>query len=138
MSHGYENTPPPTTLAQLEAMRARERSETAGYGVPIQQQQPVPNLMPDSFMGRWWRELVAICTGLAAIGGITWALGKQFFTTRDEWTLESAKTHDTLLDIKFQIEELRRSVKDQTSKTDTATGTLTEIQQKLSKLRLPR
>lgn len=136
MSHGYENTPPPTPLSQLEAMR---RTETAGYGVPLPQREPPPpNLMPDSFMGRWWRELVAICTGLAAVGGITFVLGKQFFVTRDEWTLEAAKTHDTLLDIKFQIEELRRSVNDLKSKNDSATAALTEIQQKLSKVRFPR
>jgi hypothetical protein len=75
---------------------------------------------PDDSLGKVARALVAICVGLAAVGVIVWILGKQFFTTRDEYTLDQKQrdnfqtsTISTEVNVQNSLNELIREVKNQ-------------------------
>ncbi len=126
MSNGYEGTPPPTTMEEL-----RRQHPTSPYGM-------YPPPQPEgSFMGRWWRELVAICTGLATVGAIAWVVGKQFFVTREEWNEKTNANQVVLQRIDFQLDEVKRSLQTNNVSIEKVTTTIEEIQRQINAVRRP-
>ncbi len=99
------DTMEPTPVEDLVTTREMPRYPTAPSGIPA---QPMPGAVPmqqtfdlsssylaaaappppDDTMSKFAKSIVAICGGLAAVGVVVWILGKQFFTTRDEYTAD--------------------------------------------------
>jgi membrane-associated protease RseP (regulator of RpoE activity) len=129
---------PAEDIATTQEM-AQRRYPTAPMGVPAQpmggaipvaQQQfdlsssyhlvGAPPPPPDDTLAKVAKSIVAICAGLAAVGAIVWILGKQFFTTKDEYTADQ-KQRDTFqtstissqVNLQRSLDELIKEVKNQ-------------------------
>ena len=104
-------------------------AQSMGGAVPMQPQpfdmsssylmgQPPPP--PDDTLGKVGRAIDAICVGLAAVGVIVWVLGKQFFTTRDEYVVDQKErdnfqttTISAQVNLQHSLDELIKEVKNQ-------------------------
>jgi transketolase C-terminal domain/subunit len=103
-----------------------ERAITGAIAVAGYPPQPHPHQF-----GEWWKQLVAVCAGLATVGIIVWAIGKQFFVTRDEWIeirdavkLSAARAEQT----ERIIHELRNTTEKLSEATAAITLKLTVIE----------
>lgn len=113
MSGQYDATPGPVPMAAMS-----DRATTGSIVIPHYMTVPPPPPPPAHF-GEWWKQLVAVCAGLATVGIIIWAVGKQFFVTREEWVeirdavrLSASKaeqTEHTFQDLRVTIEKLQES-----------------------------
>ena len=90
--------------------------------------------MDGSFMGRWWRELVAICTGIAAVSGLAWFIGKQFFVTRDEWNAQNK----IISEMSTQIAQISGTTTETTKTMSDLKSSLENIDRKFYKFELSR
>jgi hypothetical protein len=105
-------------------------AQPMGGAVPMQQQfdpsssyanyMGAPPSPPDDSFGGIARTIAGICAGLAAVGVIVWVLGKQFFTTRDEYTADQkirdnfqTSTISAQVNLQNSLDELIKEVKNQ-------------------------
>jgi hypothetical protein len=128
----------PTGDYETTRQMGQQRYPTAPTGIPAPMggavpMQPMPFDMsssylmnggapppPDDTIAKVGRAIAAICVGLAAVGVIVWVLGKQFFTTRDEYTIDQ-KQHDNFqtstisaqINLQHSVDELIKEVKNQ-------------------------
>jgi len=79
-----------------------------------------PPQQQNGSFGEWWKQLVAICIGLAAVGLVLAAVGRQFFVTREEWNAfreatfnmdaKNREYHQKIDDAKRRIDDLQKDV----------------------------
>lgn len=86
----------------------------------------------DNMMGKWWKEMVALCLGLAAVGTIAWALGRQFFVTRDEWN----SNREAMFNLQYELGDLKKTLKEtaQIIKDSTASKEIDLLQRRVNDL----
>ena len=80
MPNGNDRTPTPAPIS-LGSIPGMEHQRTITGAIAISAPPPPP----PPHINELWKQIVAICLGLAAVGTVAYVIGKQFFVTRDEW-----------------------------------------------------
>lgn len=81
-------------------------------------------------MSRWWKQIVGICLGLAAIGTVVYVIGQRFFVTRDEW-VENGRM---MLNLQRDVLDLRRTSDGNAKKLEEINGSIETVRETVIRL----
>lgn len=131
MDWDQNKTPPPMPIPQH--LIEHQRAMTGAVAIAAPASPPMPPSQ-DLIFNMWWKAIVGICVGLGAIGAVTWVIAKQFFVTRDEWTLQA----NQMMQISNKVSQIETSVNAINTGIKELTTTMANVNMKLFEIELTR